>query len=396
MLDSDGQSGLAIVRSLGRHGVDVTAGTDAPPSLGTRTRYSTRTYEHPDPEPDAERFLAHLESYLARTDHDVVIPAVDATTALLARAKPRLEATGTLVGTADPERFDAVFDKARLFRTLVDAGVPTPETYAPESLADMDDVAERVDYPAVVKPRSKTIWFEGRHTRHRVTDANYVAGPAELRSTYRALVASHESLAASLPLVQEFVPGETVCANVLADGGDVVASFQERRVRTHPASGGNSALLAALADDSLRTLGETVIDAIDWTGPAMVECMRRPDGSDVVIEVNGRYWGSLPFAIRSGVDVPWLHYQQLLGESVVGPSSYRTDLLLRRLLFEDCKWLCEQLSRGQYGALWPFLRDTVRADHTFVDFDDPLPTVAALARLPKLVGSLALERVRSR
>ena len=48
-----------------------------------------------------------------------------------------------------------------------------------------------------------------------------------------------------------------------------------------------------------------------------------------LIEVNGRFWGSLNLAIKAGVDFPFLLYQLAIGEKVEGPTEYRIGLKSR-------------------------------------------------------------------
>ena len=394
MLDSDGQSALTIVESLGARGVPVTAGSPARVSLGGLSKYSDGTYRSPDPSAEPERFLSHLERYLDDTDHFAVIPTRDTTTALLARHKPRLEATGTRVAAEDPETFERAFDKERLSAVVAErTSVPQPETFAPESVDAVAEVASRVSYPAVVKPRSKSAVVGGeRVTHHHVSDSSYVTGPDELVSEYRATVAGSEELSDNLPLVQEYVPGTTTTTVGLVDDGELRAHFQEERLRTYPSSGGNSALLRAVESETMLAYAEEVFDALSWTGPAMAEFMRTPDGDYYLIEVNGRYWGSLPFAVNAGVDLPWLHYRQLRGEDVRFEGNYRTDVIQRRLFFEDAKWLGERLTAGEAGAVGPFLRAFAETDHTFYRPDDPLPTLWTLAEASRLAVGVLLGR----
>jgi len=60
-----------------------------------------------------------------------------------------------------------------------------------------------------------------------------------------------------------------------------------------------------------------VVDALGWTGPIQVEFMWTPDDEFALIEVNGRYWGSTPLAVASGVDIPAVHYALLTGATRV-------------------------------------------------------------------------------
>jgi predicted ATP-grasp superfamily ATP-dependent carboligase len=76
-----------------------------------------------------------------------------------------------------------------------------------------------------------------------------------------------------------------------------------------------------------------IADVLGWTGPIYVEFMIAPDGEFSLIEVNGRYWGSLGLAVNSGVDFPWYHYQQLREIDVEWDHTYRTGVRQRRLFY---------------------------------------------------------------
>ncbi|MFC6974011.1 carboxylate--amine ligase [Halomicroarcula sp. GCM10025709] len=399
VLDSDGQCALSIVRSLGSKGIPVTAGSSTPWSLGRLSRYSDDWYVYPDPTRDCRAFLEVLQSHLDQSDYDIVIPANDATALLVAQHKPTLEATGTRVACEDWPTFRRVYDKGALFETISPLDVPTPETHSPESIEAVEAMAPDLDYPVVVKPRSKSHLVDNAVETTLVTDDNYARSPAELVRTYRRFVEGHEGLTRQYPLVQAYVPGRTTTTVGLAIEGTFVEFFQEVRLRTYPASGGNSALLGSMRDRTMLDHAETVLTAVDWTGPAMVEFMQTPDGEFSVIEVNGRYWGSLPFAIESGVDIPWHHYRHLMGHRPVNPrpsGAYRTDIVQRRLFYEDCKWLVENLARGNVAAVAPFLGDFLRTRHTFVDDDDPLPTLAVLAQAGWLGSTTGWAELRGR
>lgn len=346
------------------------------------SRHSDDSYVHPDPRRDADAFVDHLGSTIPEESLDLVFAPTDWLSVLLSRHGDVVEATGATLALEDWSTLRQVNDKARLFDRMRAVDVPCPETHAPRSVREVAALAPDLAYPVVVKPRSKTLWVDGVHSRHLVDDANYAASPTELVDIFESMLAADPRLREHPPIVQAFVPGETTATVVLADAGEVRAHFQERRLRTFPASGGNSALLGAVDDPRMLTYAERVVAALDWCGPAQVEFMQRPDGEYVLVEVNGRYWGSLPFAVRCGVDVPWLHYRQLRGERVSHDGDYRTDVVGRRML-EDGKWFLEQLSDRNLRAVGPFLADFVRTDHLFVSTSDPLPTLGTIARGPR-------------
>lgn len=399
VLDANGQAGLAIVRSLGRRGVSVTAGSSVRRSIGGVSRYSDATYVYPAPTASAERFVAHLVEFLETVDHFVVIPVQDGTSTLLSRHKAEIERTGTVVAVEDWSTYERAFDKGTLFELAESLSAPCPETVAPRSVAELVELAPQLAYPALVKPRSKTVWdAAGRCHRTLIDDDYYAESPAELIDAYRRLLARYPVLEAQdhLPLVQERIDGRTTTTVVVAEGGEVLAHFQEERLRTHPDSGGNSTLLRALTEPRMLAYAREIIAALEWTGPAMVEFMRTPDGEFYLIEVNGRYWGSVPFAIASGVDIPWLHYRLLRGEPVDPPDAYRVDRLHHRLLYGDLKWLSEQLRHGNPLAVADVLWACLVAEQTFLSRSDPAPTLRALQQAVGLGGQAVRRRLSRR
>lgn len=338
------------------------------------SRATDRVYVYPDPTDGVERFVDHLVGYLERTDHAAVVPMTDPTHSVLARHRREIEATDTEVGAEEWETFVAANDKARIAALAESRSVPIPETHAPESVADVETLAEDLPYPVIVKPRLTSVTDgDGGYREIRISESNYAESPAELVSTYRSFTAALGDAQRRPPIVQEVVPGTTEATSALADGGEVIAYFQEVRLRTYPVDGGVGALRVGVREPTMREYASEIIEALGWTGPIYVEFMKLPDGSYRLIEVNGRYWGSLALAVNSGVDFPWLHYRLLQRDRPTHDGEYRTDLKQRRLFYRDINWLRTKLSRGEYAAVYPFLAAFFDSREAVLHPRDPLP-----------------------
>jgi predicted ATP-grasp superfamily ATP-dependent carboligase len=124
-------------------------------------------------------------------------------------------------------------------------------------------------------------------------------------------------------LVQEYCDGAGVGIEVLLHNGQCVAIFQHRRLKEFPHTGGVSvtavseALNPGLAQSSLALL-----QALQWQGVAMVEYKVNSEGRAVLMEVNGRYWGTIGLPISAGLDFPLYHWQLLHGEQPQLPEAY--------------------------------------------------------------------------
>ena len=85
-------------------------------------------------------------------------------------------------------------------------------------------------------------------------------------------------------------------------------------------------------DPVLAEQAVALLRKLNWEGVAMVEFKRdRAEQRSVLMEVNGRYWGSLPLAIGAGIDFPLYEWQIAHGQQPVIPASYPAGLRFRWL-----------------------------------------------------------------
>lgn len=383
VLDSQGQNSLALSRTLGRKGVSVTAGGNTPFLPGMLSKYTDDSYVHPTVALDKNAFIEHLRTHLAESDYDAVFAVTDLLTTVLSEHKTELERTGTRVGTEDWDTFLRANDKKRLFESMADVDVPSPETHGPDSFDELEAIEAERDYDVVIKPRRTTLIDEaGECHTNRIVGSNYVAEDEDLVGRYREILEQSPSLRQEWPIVQEVVHGvETKCAVGLAEEGELLATFQHKKDHVYPLTGGVGAIRQGTREPRMQERADRIVSELEWTGPVMVEFMMTPDGEFHLIEVNGRYWGSLALTINSGVDVPWMHYLQLLGETPPKRiDTYRTDVRQRKLFYHDLLWLRANLDEGRLGAIVPFLTAFATTREELLDPTDPLPVLGLLPR----------------
>ncbi|MGH7547197.1 MAG: glycosyltransferase [Gemmatimonadales bacterium] len=146
------------------------------------------------------------------------------------------------------------------------------------------------------------------------------------------------------PLLQGFVGGRGKGVFALCDHGVPLVWFAHERLRDVRPSGSGSSLRRSIAlDPRLQAPAARLLAAWGWHGPVMVEF--RDDGASepCLIEVNGRFWGSLELAVASGVDFPSLWVSLLGGERIQPPPGYQTGVTLR-WLWGDAKRMVHVLS----------------------------------------------------
>jgi predicted ATP-grasp superfamily ATP-dependent carboligase len=133
------------------------------------------------------------------------------------------------------------------------------------------------------------------------------------------------------PIIQKFIPGIGVGVSMLmSESGEILAEFAYRRLRDYRPTGSGSVLRESIAmSPSLRSSSARLLRHIGCSGVAMVE-FRIEDGTGnpYLMEINGRFWGSLQLAIDAGVNFPALLVDWLTGKPIEKPS-YKEGVILR-------------------------------------------------------------------
>jgi predicted ATP-grasp superfamily ATP-dependent carboligase len=399
--DGEQRPALAIVRSLARHGVSVVVGSEQQVSLASCSRYCDTHVTYPSPYSAPDTFTRWLDEFVSRERIDVVLPVTDVTMYLVSRRASALQAL-TALPVPPFAAFDFVSDKGRLVEWAAQCGVRTPRTMCVGGMSDLQALIDRVAYPAVVKPvRSRYLTAEG----WRSTSVHYAGSREELVSLYRQT----DYLAAQPSLIQERICGPGVGMFVMFDRGRPIAEFAHRRLREKPPSGGVSVLRESVAvDPVLRRWSERLLAPLAWHGVAMLEFKRdAATGEAYLIEVNGRFWGSLQLAIDAGLDFPRLAVQLALGETPPA-AAYRHGVRSRWLL-GDLDHLLLRLRRsprelqlpegapGRARATWQFLSCFGRDLHYEIErIGDPGPAMFELYDYLRAIVASAAARVRTR
>ncbi len=395
--DAHSTAALAVVRSLGAAGCIVTAaGEERGFNLANHSRHAHRSIEGPSAADNPGAYLDWLESELARRDYDVLVPINDTTVTLVRRRRQELERYARIALPPNVV-LDRVLDKAATMAIAESAGVRAPETRTFASREQLETALPDLPYPCVVKSRFSRHWSGAGPVRRG--ELFYAQSAADVRRIFAS--------GAHLPehfIIQEMVQGRGVGVFVLADGGRPLATFAHRRIREANPTGGRASLAESIAPDD-RLLGPALrmVEALGWSGVAMVE-LKDPGApaAPALMEVNGRFWGSLPLAIASGVDFPRLLLSWMSGDAQSAQSPYRVGVRCRHLK-GDLSYLAAAVKgrpagwRGAYPGRLQALAEIAPWPGRWRSYNfslsDPMPGVREaanylrkeLARVPKMV-----------
>jgi predicted ATP-grasp superfamily ATP-dependent carboligase len=133
-------------------------------------------------------------------------------------------------------------------------------------------------------------------------------------------------------LAQEFVEGTGSGYFALMNRGELRAEFAHRRIRdVHPTGSGSALRESVLPPPGIREASLAMLQALHWHGVAMVEYRIRKDGTPVFLEINGRFWHSLPLACYAGADFPALLATLAESGDIAVPGPYKVGV--------RCRWI---------------------------------------------------------
>ncbi|MGH2475918.1 MAG: ATP-grasp domain-containing protein [Candidatus Limnocylindrales bacterium] len=361
--DAGRGSALAFIRSLGQRGWHITAADADRHSPGFRSRFTTDRLVYPDPRVDAAAAVETVLGAIRDRGVDLVVPVTDEIGLPLAAARDRID-DRVRVALPGPEALAATHDKARTLELAARLAVPTPPTVRAATAEDAIAAAADLGWPVVVKPQT---------SRERRDDGAMEAFTVAYAGDSRTLRERVEALGGRTGvLLQRWRPGEGHGIEMLAFEGRPLAAFQHRRLREVPVTGGASALRESVAlDPVLFGHACRLLAALRWTGLAMVEFRLTPDGPELM-EINGRVWGSLPLAVRAGMDFPGRLADLLLDgppdEDTPPATGYRIGVRARNLRLE-VSWIgAVTMGRRRYPELpWPARSAAVGAALSLLD-----------------------------
>jgi predicted ATP-grasp superfamily ATP-dependent carboligase/protein-tyrosine-phosphatase len=327
VLGYDTRAFLSVIRSLGRAGIEVHVAWFEAGAPALRSRYVARAHRIPFYRPGDDAWKDALAALMRREAFDLVVPCDDQRGLPLAAHRTELERWGR-IALPDDEALSVLGDKHRTTALARSLGVPVPREAIVSQRAELAAVRDAFAPPLILKPAS-----------------SYTVANVESRGMVRradswdaAELLVSDMLAEGPVAIQAFCRGRGVGVELLLSDGAPVMAFQHVRLHEPLHGGGSSYRRGVPVSSELLEASLKVLGALRYTGVAMVEFKRDAQtGRWVLLEVNARFWGSLPLALASGADFPLALFQLLVdGRSDVA-SDFHVGLCARNLR-ADARW----------------------------------------------------------
>jgi predicted ATP-grasp superfamily ATP-dependent carboligase len=367
---------LGVLRSLAKKDIPIIM-LDSDHCISKYSRFKKRFFRSPRPS-DNQSYVDFLIDMAKREkihrNRWVIFPNSDETVYILSKYKNILEEFYR-VTTPGWEVIQNVYIKKNTYQVAEKNGIPIPATYCPDGLQEL--VKLSLNYPIVIKPSIRDHFYSKVKIK-----AFRVNNKEELIKKYEYVCSIIEP---SEVLIQEFIPGGpnhlySFCP--FFKEGEVLTSITARRARQHPMDFGHASTFAELVNiPELQKIAEKFLGLIDYYGFAEVEFMQDPrDGNYKLIEINPRVWGWHTIAIASGVDLPFLLYQDMIGEQI------NVQLPINRVkwvrLITDIPTVLSEIIKGRL-KINDYLK-SMKGKKEFAVFalNDPLPFLAEVALIP--------------
>ena len=317
--DGEQRSALAVVRSLGRAGHSVHVCASTAHSLAGASRFSDGATIVPDALTNPDGFVAALAQVVTARQAKILLPISEA--ALLA-VLPDRHKFRCIIPFSDAEWFERICDKGDVLRAASVLGIDVPVQRVLISRGDLTSLRD-MPFPIVLKPSRSVAGSRGSRVK---TGVLYAADVHGLTTALRSLPD-----AAFPVLCQQRIEGLGTAVSLMVWDGEVKAAFAHRRLREKPPSGGVSVLRESIPlDAALLAKSVSLLHEFRWQGVAMVEYkVATTTGRPYLMEINGRFWGSLQLAIDAGIDFPLLLAQSAMGMAVAPRLSYPSGVRTR-------------------------------------------------------------------
>lgn len=251
----------------------------------------------------------------------VLIPSSDRYVTAIAK---NLEVLGPLYDVCPGIDLQGVLaEKQSQYRLALDHGMPMSGTAFVTCAEELERFATSAEYPCVLKPGHFREW-ERLRADHRLLNQK-----VSVCNSKEELLESYASVQDVTPdvIAQEVIQGPDTNKRVYLayynTRSERIAHAMFRERRCVPFGFGPATVSEPVVDEEADRVCDEFLKSIGYKGICEIEVKRDSrDGKVKLIEANPRLSGGGDAAPYAGVDLVWIHFQQMIGRELepVGPN----------------------------------------------------------------------------
>ena len=289
--------GLAVLRDLSQHGY-YTIGIG---SLGAIGHASKHCHHKVIRATTKELVIDQLIAVSKKFEQPCLLAISETDITLINQYRDQLNLTiKVLVPPA--EQMAIVLDKSKTLAAASEVGIECPTSLTIDSIAQLDSIESQIIYPVVLK------WANPLEVQKKLSQQGLKLHKLEFALTRQQLrdkLSVYEGVG-QFPLIQQYCHGVGLGQFFLCKDGEVHLEFQHIREHEWPPEGGTSTRCRSLDlshHQACLAQSRALLKKINWQGVAMVEYRYcREQNQYILMEINGRFWGSLALSYHSGVN----------------------------------------------------------------------------------------------
>lgn len=374
--------GLSLLRCFADPSISVTVIDSDPESLTLHSKYARNRHMIACPRLQPEQAIADLITLGRRfTDRPMLTFDNEPMLLLASRHRQTLSSYYRLL-LPDSELVEDLTCKLRFAAFAERVDLPVPRSMIPTSDTTVDEIAQQIGIPCVLKPSSHTGKYrdaveEERGFVYKVLQADTMD---QLRQQYQKMRQYCDAF-----VVQQYIPGDdTTLYSVhayLDRNGKSLGCFVGRKIRTCPKGCGGSTYLQLVDFPELAELGIKLLRQMNAVGPMKIDFKRDPQTNRwLILECNARFtlWNYLGAA--SGINLPMVALADLYEQPVTAATTYRTNVRWLAFGNDFRAFVREYRPEGDWTwARWLWsLRS--RKVHEVFAWRDPKPSIICTAR----------------
>ena len=386
------QGDLGMVRSLGRMGVPITFVTENVRAHALHSKYVKEVIQVDSFCDNQKATLETLIDYASSLElKPVLFPTADPDLEFVSQHEANLKEYYFLT---IPSRLivKTCLDKKRFFEYGTTHGLPLPQTLAESENIGIEDIANSVSYPVILKPMNPKTWTK-REIAHIVKSKKAV-----LLETKDALLNIYREISRydTEMVVQSYIPGRDdrlISVHVyMGKNGEALAAFSGRKIRTYPAYAGIGCFVVSEYIEELIGTTINILKKFGYFGLALLQFKQdEKTGEFRLLEINARTssWNQLPLACN--INLPWLAWLDAVGKEMPACESQKDGVVY--LYFRpDLSAMREYVKTGDWSwKKWLLSLLKVRVCQLYCR-DDIKPFIMVLYRDAKLFISKKLFR----
>ncbi len=288
---------LVIMESLARQGHHVYLLDSDSYCVGFHSKYCKMGIVTPA-ENEEIRYVEAIVKIVQSKKYDFLIPTSDLSTEILSAHRERiLPYVGMLL--PPKELIELARFKDRTYRFALEKGIAIPQTYFPQSLNDVRQLAQKSIFPCVAKKSRGTANKGNAYFNDKQSLVNY----------YEHLIPDD-----GWPVIQEFIPGDLYGFLAVTHQGELLDCFLYKTEQKYIA-GGTPPYCYSIVDKEFLNTAQQIVKLLNWTGAINIDFIKGQDSQWRLLEINPRLSGTLPFAYKLGVDLPNIYLSLATGLS---------------------------------------------------------------------------------